>query len=117
MKSNVVPSKAEAEVEGLEENILSDAIEKVGKETGVAFSCEEREGCFHIFADGVSAHASTPEEGKNGIVALLFTPQRIASEGRCSGKMRSLYQLFPYGDVNGKAAGIYLSDEESVRLP
>ncbi len=116
VKSNVVPSKAEAEVEGLEENILSDAIEKVGKETGVAFSCEEREGCFHIFADGVSAHASTPEEGKNGIVALLLLLSELPLKGDAAEKMRSLYQLFPYGDVNGKAAGIYLSDEESGQI-
>ena len=116
IKGNVVPAKAEAEVEGLDESILAEAAAKLQAETGVEFSWTSEGDILHIFANGISAHASTPEEGKNGIIALLALLSALPLKGEAAAKLKGLYQLFPYGDVNGRAAGIYFCDEESGEI-
>lgn len=116
VKSNVVPSKAEAEVEGLREEEVRAAAAETEAETGVEFACTVRGDRIHVLAKGVSAHASAPESGKNAITALLALLNRLSLKDEAAEKLRALHRLFPFDDVNGRAAGIYHCDEESGEI-
>ncbi|RKJ48912.1 M20 family peptidase [bacterium 1XD42-54] len=69
---------------------------------------------FFVEARGQAAHASTPQEGKNALTAMLrlaATLPLAESEGLQA--VRALAELFPYEDTCGKTLGIYREDEES----
>ena len=60
-----------------------------------------------ITAEGEGAHASTPEEGKNALTALLMliTKLPLASCPQMDA-VKGLVKLFPHGDTRGNAVGI-----------
>lgn len=102
---NAVPEYAEAVVYGAVdiskysfEGILLTA-EKVGENT-------------KIIVNGKSAHASTPEGGKNAVTALLAVLADITGDKTVS----ALVKMFPYGETDGGCAGIKCSDELSGGL-
>ncbi len=69
---------------------------------------------FFVEARGQAAHASTPQEGKNALTAMLRLAAALPladSEG--SQAVRALAELFPYEDTCGKTLGIYREDEAS----
>ena len=69
---------------------------------------------FFVEARGQAAHASTPQEGKNALTAMLRLAAELPladSEG--SQAVRALAELFPYEDTCGKTLGIYREDEAS----
>ena len=117
IKINVLPGKAKAVVEGLEEAVLSEAAKAAEAETGVTFQFEKKGGCTSITAVGKGAHASTPEEGINAITGLLSLLLSLPlAECEQIVYLKKLNSLLPHGDVNGKALGIDMEDEISGRL-
>ncbi len=64
-KANVVPGKAFAVFEGLDDNLVRDTGAEVEKETGVSFEIQGRNHTLEITAIGEGAHVSLPTEGKN----------------------------------------------------
>ncbi len=117
IKTNVVPGKAKAVVEGVERSILDAVAQETEAATGVSFQFESTEEQTVITAVGAGAHASGPEDGKNALTALLTyllklplapCPQVEALE--------KLTSLFPHGDVEGKSLGIAAEDEISGKL-
>jgi len=57
-KLNVVPGKAFAVIEGLDDDLVRREGEAVEKETGVSFSVRGMNECLEITAEGAGAHAS-----------------------------------------------------------
>ncbi len=57
--------------------------------------------------EGSSAHASTPEKGENAITKFL----RSTDHGLPM--LKSLSELFPHGELNGKSCGLGFSDDIS----
>lgn len=116
-KVNVVPGKARAVVEGLELNVLEEAAKAVTADTGVAFEFVCDGASCKITAVGEGAHASTPEEGKNALTALvkliLSLPLASCPQLDC---LKKTYELMPHGDVCGKELGIQMEDEVSGAL-
>lgn len=116
-KVNVVPGKAKATVEGLSQEVLEEAAKAVTAETGVAFEFVCDGALCEITAVGAGAHASTPEEGKNALTALLklilALPFASCPQLDC---LKQTYELMPHGDVSGKALGIQMEDEVSGAL-
>lgn len=114
---NVLPAKANATVLGIDESILESAIADVTAKTGVTFSTEHRDGETVIYAEGRSTHASTPEDGKNGITALLYLLFCLPL-AKCDTNdiVKELSSLFPYSDNNGRALGIYQKDAVSGEI-
>ena len=117
LKSNVVPGKAKAVVAGVEDAVLNETAAAVTKETEVTFTFTGCEEGVLITAEGEGAHASTPEEGKNALTALLMliTKLPLASCPQMDA-VKSLVKLFPHGDTRGKALGVAMSDEVSGEL-
>ncbi len=114
---NVLPAKANATVIGIDECVLESAIADATAKTGVIFSTEHRNGETVIYAEGHSTHASTPEDGKNGITALLDLLSRLPlASCDINDSIRKLSALFPFGGSNGRALGIYQKDDISGEI-
>ncbi|MCC8103442.1 MAG: Sapep family Mn(2+)-dependent dipeptidase [Clostridiales bacterium] len=139
-KANVVPGRAVLELEGLEEETVRLAAEETTKETGVAFEIsksretvktdassmdrdksgqmEKAAGSFlRIDARGASAHASTPQEGKNALTASLRLVSKLfggasreMGTDAGTGILLALEKLFPYEDTCGRTAGVFRED-------
>lgn len=117
IKINVLPGKAKAVVEGIDQAALADAAKTVEEETGVSFLFEEEGNLTAITAVGKGAHASTPEEGINAITGLLTLLLSLPlAECEQVNYLKKLNSLLPHGDVNGTALGIDMEDEISGRL-
>ena len=117
IKANVVPGKAKAVIEGMEMAALEEAAKQMESQTGVSFSLEGQFPKITVTAQGQGAHASTPQEGKNALTALLsyIVSLPLAPCGQLAA-LKSLTDLFPHGDTCGKAAGICMEDELSGAL-
>ncbi len=116
-KINVVPGKAFAVIEGLDDDLVRETGEKVTAETGVVFEIAGKDHTLEITAEGAGAHASTPAEGKNAIAALLLLLDRLPfAECAQTKKIHSLTELFPCGDTGGKALGVAMTDDLSGAL-
>ena len=79
---------------------------------GVKLSSERQGNSLKITASGKSAHASTPENGRNAVTALLAVISEICGEPAVS----ALSAMFPFGETDGSSAGIKCSDELSGGL-
>lgn len=66
---------------------------------------------------GKSAHASTPEKGKNaGLAALELIARLPLKDTELISDIKNVLALFPYGVTDGSGIGIKMSDEESHDL-
>jgi len=114
---NIVPSDAEAEVEGMDIETVMKIADACSQKTEIKFSAEQQGGKVLIKAKGVSTHASYPEDGNNaltGILALLASMPMASSDG--FEYIKAVVELLPHGDWLGEAVGIKMSDELSGPL-
>lgn len=111
---NAVPQKARLKFEGLNDDEIRAAADEIEAECGVSIQVE-KDGEVEI--TGQSAHASTPETGKNaGLAAVLLINKLPLSDGVVKRLLLSLSRLFPYGVTDGSGIGIDMRDEESHDL-
>ncbi|ETP72462.1 dipeptidase, putative [Lachnospiraceae bacterium JC7] len=111
---NAVPQKAVITLEGLDMNLAEDVMNSVASECGV--ECVQT-GINEITITGVSAHASTPETGKNaGIAALMLVSRLPLADCEQIEAIKNVLKLFPYGVTDGSGLGIKMADEESKDL-
>lgn len=111
---NAVPENAYAVVSGVSAAEAETAINSFN--CSVSFAVKDFGGCIRIDASGKSAHASTPEIGKNAVTALIALISKLNLGDDASKKITALSKLFPYGETNGESIGINFSDEESGGL-
>lgn len=117
VRINMVPGNACAVVEGLDVGTILKTAQEVTDWTGIVFRCEENGAAVQIHAEGVAAHASQPEKGKNALTGLLtlICELPLASCGQVR-VLKELCGLIPHGDCSGKALGIEMSDDISGAL-
>lgn len=110
---NAVPQKAVVKVAGIDEMIIREAAAKVEKDCSVSVEL----GADTITVIGTSAHASTPESGRNaGIAALYLITLLPFPESELTESVKAVLKLFPYGVTDGSGLGIKMSDAESHDL-
>ena len=114
---NIVPNRAQAVIEGFTKEDAEEFCREYSKSTGVSFSAIAEGDNLAITAEGVAAHASTPERGNNAQTALI---KMLAAMPFAKSKgfecIRALSRLFPHGDNHGAALGIDMSDEIVGRI-
>ncbi|MGI5893967.1 MAG: Sapep family Mn(2+)-dependent dipeptidase [Candidatus Merdivicinus sp.] len=114
-KLNVVPDKANALVEGLDQKELEAIAKAVSQKTGVQYTITPADANrIRIDAKGVGAHAASPQEGNNaltGLLRLLVSLPLAESEGFT--RLKTVEKFFPHGDWLGKAANVAMEDELS----
>lgn len=104
---NAVPSEAFAEICGFSEDEIN---------IGNDFLYEDLKDSIKIISKGVSAHASTPENGKNALTKLIKFLSHLDFDNQISDTLKSLFEIFPYGETNGEHAGVKCSDDKSGAL-
>lgn len=116
-KVNVVPSKAEAVIEGLSASEIEAAAKAAEKELDITFQITMAGAQVKILAAGANGHASTPWKGKNALTGLLTLIGRLPlADCPQLEIVKSLNVLMPHGDVYGKGLGIAMEDELSGPL-
>ncbi|MBQ7638282.1 MAG: Sapep family Mn(2+)-dependent dipeptidase [Clostridia bacterium] len=113
---NIVPSKAKAEISGVSAEAVAPVAKRISAETKVEFTVNKTPDGAVIRADGVSAHASTPEKGNNAQTALIRLMTSLPLEGQVKETLDSLARLFPHGETDGKTVGLKMRDEASGAL-
>lgn len=115
---NVVPDYCFAEImadKSRKEAIIKE-LEQYNEEYGNSLKYELGEGCIKIESIGRSAHASTPEEGKNAISILLDFLEKLNFEwDDVLGFIRE-YNKYIGMEYNGQSLGCGLEDEMSGKL-
>jgi succinyl-diaminopimelate desuccinylase len=118
VKTNVIPAKAVAIIEGDIFDEVSSIAAKVQAVTGVSITVTRSgEEEITVAAEGRQGHAATPQSGNNALTAMLAlinTLELAYSDGHKM--MTALAHLFPHGDWLGRAAGAAMSDESSGNL-
>lgn len=105
---NAVPESAEAILNVTSADILpADISANENRFEGVKISTEKQGDKIKITVSGKSAHASTPESGKNAVTALLTVISEITGDPVIS----ALSEMFPYGETDGTSADIKCSDD------
>jgi succinyl-diaminopimelate desuccinylase len=114
---NVLPADASARVLGLRRSELERICTPLAEALGVTLTVtEEGEGAV-LAVRGLAAHASTPEQGRNGITALISILCALPLAACPSTEaLHALAKLLPHGDGEGKALGIAMADELSGPL-
>ena len=115
--NNIVPKTAWALI-AIQLDALMDACEKIGKETGIVFDITpETSDVFKVTATGEGAHASMPERGNNAQTALIKMLDSLPlADCGSTRAIKAFNELFPHGDISGKALGIEQKDEISGAL-
>ncbi|MDE6593014.1 MAG: Sapep family Mn(2+)-dependent dipeptidase [Oscillospiraceae bacterium] len=115
---NAVPEKASARIKGFEITSLAGIAKRFSPE-GITFMFEKDEAdenIVSIISCGKGAHASTPEKGHNALTALIELLSKLMFDGGVKDIVRQLANRFPYGDNEGKYAGLKLTDEKNGNL-
>lgn len=113
---NAVPQKAHVTFEGLDLDLppVKEAIRQVEELCGVSI---QKTGDKELTVIGESAHASTPQTGRNaGLAAVLLINRLPLAECDSTAFYRKLPDFFPYGLTDGSALGIANEDAESGPL-
>lgn len=111
---NAVPQKAVMKFEGLDMDSSKKAIAEISKKCGVEVTVT---GEQELTVIGESAHASTPEKGRNaGLAALELVTRLPLADSELISDIRNILTLFPYGITDGSGIGIKMSDKESHDL-
>jgi succinyl-diaminopimelate desuccinylase len=111
---NAVPQKAVIKFEGLDMDAAKGAMEEIAKACEVEVNVTADQ---EITIIGESAHASTPENGKNaGLAAMMLASKLDLADSECLEFVKKIPELFPYGVTDGSGIGIKMCDEESHDL-
>ena len=114
---NVLPADASAVVAGISVENAETVCGPIAERLGVKLTVSGVPGGVKLAVKGLAAHASTPEQGNNGITALIELLCALPLADTPSAKaLRALKRLLPHGDGLGKAAGIAMEDEVSGPL-
>lgn len=114
---NVLPADAKATVLGLDKDAIEGICRPIAEHLNVQLQLSECTEGVELAVKGLAAHASTPEQGINGITALvrLLLALPLAAHPGAEA-LRRLDELIPHGDSAGKALGIAMADEISGPL-
>ena len=107
---NAVPERAEAVIRCVSPCSAKQLAEKY---EGIVFDMEADGEYLKIAAKGTGAHASTPGLGKNALTALMSLLCSLDLKGGLADSVRLLSSLYPYGELHGESAGIFMEDERS----
>jgi len=114
--ANAVPERATAVVSGFEKDEVEKLCGRYQPE-GVIFTVEKADNnTICIKSKGKGAHASTPEQGKNALTALIRLLSEMDFDGDISHKLKAMAKLYPYGDSEGKGIGVSCHDDISGGL-
>jgi len=110
---NIIPPEADAQVLGLSDAEILSCCAAAAEEMKVILTVKN--GAVHV--SGLSAHASTPEDGINALTAMIRL-LNLLPLGTCESTraLQELNCLYPHGDWYGEAIGVRMNDPVSGPL-
>lgn len=111
---NAVPDRAYASLRGFSGEELAAA--KKALPEGVILEYAVENDVINVTVKGKSAHASTPEDGKNAVTALLAFLGALPTDDGTSAFFAGLSAIFRFDETDGSSLGIAASDEKSGAL-
>ena len=115
-KANMVPDYCEAIIKYNDINHVIDIVDEVKRKTQIEVVVNaEKEHTIHIKAYGISAHGSTPEKGKNAIVAICKVLHAFGGERTLARYIETMSENIGF-DTTGKGMGVAMNDDESGAL-
>lgn len=111
---NGVPACASARIRDCSRQQLESLCKQLPE--GIRADLSETDGCCDVTLQGLSAHASKPELGKNALTALLALLVQLPLPDEQHALLNVLHAAYPYGDTDGSALGIGCRDEKSGAL-
>ena len=109
---NAVPAQCYAILSHKYEKEICSYIRKDVNEC--EFSVEHVGNNIKVVCKGESAHASTPEKGKNSIIAILEMLTTLDIDSDTKTLLSSILRLYPYGETDGSSLGIACKDESGA---
>ena len=114
---NAVPAHAWARLQNVSLEAVKRGCAKAQAETGISFTLEQKDGTIVVEAEGISAHASTPELGNNALTGLLQLLQaQVAMAENGAAALLNLAKLFPHGDWLGEHSGVSMEQPAGCKL-
>lgn len=111
--TNNQKSVVDRDIAGSQENTFDNDISTDNK----LIDNQKSQDIQEITVIGESAHASTPEKGKNaGLAALELLTKLPLQNTELQNDIKNILKLFPYSVTDGSGIGIKMSDEESHDL-
>lgn len=111
---NAVPASAAAVLKNVSEAQI--LLAEKNAECTVKFDVTREGDALKVTAEGVSAHASTPDMGDNALTGLIKLLSNIGNSDPAIELLRGLAREFPYKETDGKAAGVKSCDDISGAL-
>ena len=116
---NAVPDNAECLVKDISVTEIENEI--VNDTTGAKFEVTDEKNGVRIKCTGLSAHASTPENGINAVTALIGLLCRLplakhTQADKQRDMLHGLNKIFPFGETDGTHAGLKAHDDKSGDL-
>ncbi|AOT68815.1 dipeptidase PepV [Geosporobacter ferrireducens] len=117
-RANMVPDYCEAQLICAEEELeeVRENLAKTLSNTGYSMEITEKNNIITVKSYGISAHGSTPEQGKNAISQLLVFLSRLQLQNGEGSKFVKLYADKIGMEFNGESIGCGFEDDASGKL-
>ena len=117
-RANMVPDYCEAQLVCAEGDLGSvrEHLAKTLSSTGYSLEITEKNSVFTIKSYGISAHGSTPEQGKNAISQLMVFLSHLQLQACDASEFVKLYAENIGMEFNGESIGCGFEDEASGKL-
>lgn len=109
---NAVPAECCAVLSGKHKNGICSYLKK--SKNGCAYDIEPCGDNIKVICKGESAHASTPEKGRNAITAMLEMLVSLELGGNTKKLLSDILRLYPYGETDGSSLGVACEDESGA---
>lgn len=109
---NAVPAECCAVLSGKHKNGICSYIKE--NKNDCAYDIEPCGDNIKVICKGESAHASTPEKGRNAITAMLEMLVSLELGGNTKKLLSDILRLYPYGETNGSSLGVACEDESGA---
>lgn len=114
--ANMVADHAEAVLKAENISEIEDKLNNFISNTNYPLSLERVDSKIKIVSEGISAHGSTPEKGKNAITYLMAFLGRILDLESDIGKFVNIYKERIAFKHNGESIGCGFEDDVSGKL-
>lgn len=109
---NAVPAECCAVLSGKHKNGICSYLKK--NKNGCAYDIEPCGDNIKVICKGESAHASTPEKGRNAITAMLEMLVSLDIKSDTKTLLCDILKRYPYGETDGSSLGVACEDESGA---
>lgn len=109
---NAVPAECCAVLSVKHKNDICSYIKK--NRNGCGYDIEPCGDNIKVICKGESAHASTPEKGRNSIIAMLEMLVSLELGDDTNKLLSDILRLYPYGETDGSSLGVACEDESGA---